>query len=145
MSPRCLTGLVDRRRGSGNFSIVIRGRSAHAGRDFASGRSAIVAAAELTGGLHELNRTLAGVTVNIGAIDGGGAANVVPDLAICRVNVRTTDVNDELRVAKAFEELLGKINAKEGITAELHGGFSSPPKIPDERDGTDGCGKRVWA
>ncbi len=29
--------LVDRRRGSGNFSIVIRGRSAHAGRDFAKG------------------------------------------------------------------------------------------------------------
>jgi glutamate carboxypeptidase len=125
--------LVDRRRGSGNFTVVIRGRSAHAGRDFASGRSAIVAAAELTLALHELNRTLPGVTINTGSIDGGGAPNVVPDLAISRINIRTSEASDELRVKEALDEILARLNAKEGISAQLHGGFSSPPKILDDR------------
>jgi glutamate carboxypeptidase len=38
--------LVNERKGSGNFSAVIRGRSAHAGRDFTAGRNAVVAAAD---------------------------------------------------------------------------------------------------
>src|SRR6266542_4277447 len=39
--------LIDQRKGSGNFVFVVRGRAAHAGREFQLGRSAIVAAAEL--------------------------------------------------------------------------------------------------
>ena len=82
--------LVNRRRGSGNFSIIVRGRAAHVGRDFEAGRSALVAAAKISLQLHSLNQSLPGVTLNVGAIDGGGPANVVPDLAICRINIRTT-------------------------------------------------------
>jgi glutamate carboxypeptidase len=125
--------LVDRRKGSGNFSIVVRGRSAHAGRDFSRGRSAIVAAAQLTSSLHELNRTLAGVTVNVGAIDGGGPVNVVPDLAICRFNIRTQEPRDEVRAKESVDYLVSSLNLRDGIKAELHGQFSSPPKIPDHR------------
>ncbi|MFZ8258174.1 peptidase dimerization domain-containing protein, partial [Staphylococcus aureus] len=35
------------RKGSGNFSITVRGRAAHAGRNPEEGRNAIVAAAEI--------------------------------------------------------------------------------------------------
>ena len=38
--------LVSWRKGSGNFSLLVRGRSAHAGRAFAEGRNALVAAAQ---------------------------------------------------------------------------------------------------
>jgi glutamate carboxypeptidase len=123
--------LVDRRRGSGNFSILVRGKAAHAGRDFAAGRSALLAAARLSLKLHELNAALPGVTLNIGAIDGGGPANVVPDLAICRLNIRTTEPADEQRALNAVKDCLAEANDADGISAELHGHFASPPKIAD--------------
>ena len=40
-------GLAGARPGSGNFSITVRGRSAHAGRNPEDGRNALVAAADL--------------------------------------------------------------------------------------------------
>jgi glutamate carboxypeptidase len=125
--------MAGRRKGSGNFTLVVRGRSAHAGRDFALGRNAIVAMAELVGQLHGLNGAWPGVTVNVGRIEGGGAVNVVPDLAIARVNVRTTKAEDEPLIRARFEELVAQLNTRDGITAELHGHFSSPAKIPDAR------------
>jgi glutamate carboxypeptidase len=130
----CTDGaLIDRRRGSGNFTIVIHGRAAHVGRDFDQGRSALLAAAELTVALHRLNESMPGVTVNVGAIDGGGPANVVADLAICRFNVRTTEPADEQRLSAVFQQLVADLNSRDGLSAELHGQFSAPPKIPDER------------
>ena len=124
--------MAERRRGAGNFTVVVRGRSAHAGRDFKSGRNAVVAAAELAVRLHALNDTLPGVTVNVGRLEGGRAVNVVPDLAICRVNVRTTVPQDQQLIREKLDELVAAIHTPDGITAELHGGFMSPPKLPDE-------------
>lgn len=40
--------IVGQRKGTGNFSIVVRGRSAHAGRNPEDGRNAIVACAQIT-------------------------------------------------------------------------------------------------
>jgi glutamate carboxypeptidase len=138
--------LVDRRRGSGNFSVIIRGRSAHAGRDFSLGRSAVLAAAKIALELHALNESSPGITLNVGSIDGGGPANVVPDLAVCRVNIRTTEAGDEDAARAAVERLAGELNKSEGISATVRGEFSSPPKIPDERtrkllEVIIGCGK----
>jgi glutamate carboxypeptidase len=124
--------LAERRRGAGNFTIVVRGRSAHAGRDFAKGRNAVVAAAELAMRLHALNETLAGVTVNVGRLEGGTAVNLVPDLAVCLINVRTTIAQDETRVRDELQQLMAWLRARDGFTAQLHGAFTSPPKIPDE-------------
>jgi len=125
--------LVSRRRGTGNFTVVLHGRSAHAGRDFERGRSAIVALAELIVQLHALNGAMPGVTVNVGRVEGGGAFNVVPDLAIARVNVRTTEPQDEGRIVSELRRIVAAAGAKDGIAAELHGGITSPPKLPDDR------------
>jgi glutamate carboxypeptidase len=125
--------LVDRRRGSGNFSIIVRGRAAHVGRDFDAGRSALMAAAKMSLQLYSLNQSLPGVTFNVGAIDGGGPANVVPDLAICRINIRTTERDDEEKAIRAAETMVAELNSGDGITAEIQGQFTSPPKIPDDR------------
>lgn len=124
--------MVDRRRGVGNFSFVVRGRAAHAGRDFDRGRNAIVAAAHLVSRLHALNGRMSGVTINVGRLNGGGASNVVPDLAIAHANVRTTEIPDEPRIRKEIEAIAASVRANEGITVEMHGGLTSPPKIPDK-------------
>jgi glutamate carboxypeptidase len=123
--------LVDQRKGSGNFSVVVRGRAAHAGRDFSAGRNAIVAAAALCVELNELNHHFAGITLNVGKIEGGGPCNVVPDLAVVRFNVRVSQPGDQERIVAEVERIVSRCNSREGISAELHGQFTSPPKIAD--------------
>jgi glutamate carboxypeptidase len=141
-------GLAARRKGAGNFSIVIHGKSAHTGRDFSAGRSAILAASELTLALHALNETIPGIIVNVGSIDGGGPPNVVPDLAICRVNVRTQDPQDESRLRDVLNQCVQKTNQRPGISAQLHGSFHAAPKIPDAPaqtllDATIACAREI--
>lgn len=81
-------GLVTERPGSGQFMLEVRGRSAHVGRDFASGVSAVTALAERLVKLAAMARPAEGVIVNVGPIDGGHATNVVPERARAWGNVR---------------------------------------------------------
>lgn len=81
-------GLVIERPGSGQFFLEIKGRSAHVGRDFASGVSAVTALATRIARVAQLADPQNGRIVNIGPIDGGHATNVVPDRARAWGNVR---------------------------------------------------------
>jgi glutamate carboxypeptidase len=78
----------------------------------------------------------ANVTINIGQIEGGGAVNVVPDLAIARVNVRVTTAGDEAKLREQFDRIIADTNATDGFRVELHGAITSPPKILDARTKT---------
>lgn len=116
------------RKGSGNFSLVIKGRAAHAGREHHIGRNAIAAMAEFIGGIEALNGQRDGVTFNIAKIDGGGAYNIVPELAIGRFNVRMKETEDMPWIEQHLNDLVAKLNQKDGIHAHMHGGFTRPPK-----------------
>lgn len=124
-------GLVSWRKGAGNFTFVVRGRSAHSGRDFESGRNAIAATCWLMDQIHGLNRDPE-ITFNIGRIEGGGALNMVPDLAIGRVNVRVKTVEQKDAAIKQLKMLAAETNRMDGITCEMHGLFQSPPKPMNE-------------
>jgi len=131
--------LAAARKGSGNFQVVVRGRAAHAGRRFAEGRNAVVAAAHLATALAALNDEAAAaghdLTVNVAAVRGGTAFNVVPDLAIIDVNVRVATAADADWVAARVAGVISTFHTshahREGITATLHGGFHCPPKPLD--------------
>jgi len=116
------------RKGSGNFTLIIRGRAAHAGREHHLGRNAIAAMAEFIGGIEALNGQREGVTFNIAKIDGGGASNIVPELAIGRFNIRMKETEDLPWIESELDRLIAHLNVKDGIHAHLHGGFSRPPK-----------------
>lgn len=120
--------LAGARKGSGNFTAVLRGRAAHAGRDFAAGCNAVVALADYVAGLDALNGQRAGVTVNPAVISGGTANNIVPDLAILRFNVRVGEADDTSWVADRLAVLGARVGARDGIALDLHGGFNRPPK-----------------
>ncbi len=120
--------LVGARKGSGNFTLVVRGRSAHAGREPHLGRNAITAAARLTLELDALNGGRPGLTVNMGKVEGGGALNVVPDLAILRLNVRMQEPADQNWFQARLDHLVTNANRQDGIQVTLHGRFSRPPK-----------------
>ncbi|MEX0654782.1 MAG: hydrolase [Phycisphaeraceae bacterium] len=123
--------LVSQRKGSGNFTIVVRGRAAHAGRDFEHGRNAVAAAARLATALDGLTDPSRGITLNIAKLEGGGPLNQVPDLGIVRFNVRYTQREHERDLQGRFDQLLADVNARDGYRAVLHGSFNAPPKPLD--------------
>jgi glutamate carboxypeptidase len=123
--------LIAERKGSGNFAVVIRGRSAHAGREFELGRNGLTAAARLGLDLEALRDPANGLTVNIARLEGGGPLNVVPELGICRFNVRYRDAEQQDMLRSRIDERVAGINDAEGYSAELHGGFTAPPKALD--------------
>ncbi|KQN26401.1 hypothetical protein ASE86_09835 [Sphingomonas sp. Leaf33] len=122
-------GLAGARAGTGNFSLVVRGRSAHAGRNPDDGRNAVVAAAALAVRLKALHG--AGLSVNPARIDGGGPNNVVPDLAILRVNFRPALPDDVIRARAALDAAVGAIAAEHDVAIDVHGSFNRPPKPID--------------
>lgn len=121
--------LVKSRKGTGIFTVAVHGRAAHAGRDPGAGRNAILALCDVLPHLDALNRELPGVMLNIGAIRGGGAANIVPDLASADVNVRITHAADEAAFLRRVGEILAPLNARDGYRAELTGRFNRGPKV----------------
>jgi glutamate carboxypeptidase len=118
--------LAGARPGSGNFSIVVHGRSAHAGRNPEDGRNALLAAADLALRLDKLKRD--GLTVNPSRIDGGGPTNVVPDLAILRVNLRPRTPQLEAEAKREIETLVSAVAAEWDVSIDIHGGFGRPPR-----------------
>ena len=118
--------LAGARPGSGNFAITIHGRSAHAGRNPEDGRNAVLAAAQLALRLAQAKDS--GIKINPSRIEGGSPTNVVPDLAILRVNVRPSSPEDQERAQRALDELIGAVAAEHEVTIDCHGGFSRPPK-----------------
>ena len=118
--------LAGARPGSANYAIVIRGRSAHAGRNPEDGRNALLAAADLALRLAEAKYP--GLSINPSRIEGGSPSNVVPDLAILRVNLRPAGPEDEARARGLIDELVRSIAAKHEVEVRAHGGLGRPPK-----------------
>lgn len=125
--------LVGPRKGSGNFSALIRGKAAHAGRDPHLGRNAIDAASRFILELNSIHDPEGGITVNAGYIEGGGPVNVVPDRVFCRFNVRVATKEDQQRFEEHLRVTSAKIDSLDGISVQLHGGFGRPPKPVDNR------------
>lgn len=118
--------LAGARPGSGNFAIVIHGRSAHAGRNPDDGRNALLAAADLALRFEAMRK--AGLTVNPAKIDGGSPSNVVPDMAVLRVNLRPATPELEAEANEMIALAVGEVSAAREVKVELSGGFARPPK-----------------
>ncbi|MFM7027709.1 MAG: hydrolase [Chakrabartia sp.] len=121
--------LAGARPGSGNFSITLHGRAAHAGRNPEDGRNALLAAADLALRLAALKHPA--LSVNPARIDGGGPNNVVPDTATLRVNMRPLTPEAMGQALAALHASIADIEAKHEVHAHLHGGFNRPPKPLD--------------
>ena len=123
--------LAGARPGSGNFSIIVTGRAAHAGRNPDDGRNALLAAADLALRLAALKRP--GLSVNPAKIDGGGPNNVVPDSAILRVNLRPMTPELMVEAEAAIDAAIAAVARDHDVTLHRHGGFNRPPKPMDAK------------
>jgi glutamate carboxypeptidase len=121
--------LAGERGGSGNFSVIVTGRSAHAGRNPHEGRNALVAAADIALRLKALTRD--GLSVNPAKIEGGSANNVVPDHAIVRVNFRPQSLAMQAFADEALRQIGEAVAREHEVSVHVHGSFGRPPKPID--------------
>lgn len=124
--------LVSSRKGSFNFCVIVKGKSAHAGRDFDKGRNAILALANYISKACQLIDIDKGISINPGYISGGGPVNIVPDFAFCRLNARVIQSTDYEQLQKELKNLI-YINNIEGLELSLHIETKRGPKIFDEK------------
>lgn len=120
------------RKGSGEFTIIAHGKSAHAGRDFEKGQNAICALSKIIIDIDKLNGQRDNVTINVGIIKGGNAIGVVPDLCIARIGVRYLEEQDEKWIQTNIEKIVedfNKNNSKSSkLNIEMHCQFTKRPK-----------------
>ena len=121
--------LAGARGGTGNFSIVVHGRSAHAGRNPEEGRNAIVAAADFA--VRLAAERIPDLTVNPARIDGGSPNNVVPDLAILRVNFRPKSAASVDVAALLIDNTIANVLDAHDVSINVYGSFNRPPKPID--------------
>ena len=123
--------LAHARGGTGNYSITITGKSAHAGRNPHEGRNALVAAADLILRLKAMERE--DITVNPAKLEGGGPNNVVPDHALLRFNIRPKSTESMEGFDSDLNILLRQIESAHEVSAHRHGGVTRPPKPVDDK------------
>jgi glutamate carboxypeptidase len=112
------------RKGVGDYTIVVRGRSAHAGVDFDVGANAIVEMSrqiERIAGFTWLDR---GITVSPGVISGGTRRNVVPSECRVEVDVRIRRERDQSYLEKKFASLTPY---DKRCSIQISGGINRPP------------------
>lgn len=112
------------RKSTGDFLIKIHGIAAHAGTDYAKGRSAILEAAYLTQELFAMTDLDNGTSVNVGVISGGTKFNVIAADAEMKVDVRVTKKSEGERLTKLITSLKPR---QDGVTIEITGGMNRPP------------------
>jgi glutamate carboxypeptidase len=112
------------RKGVGQFEMIARGVSAHAGLDPGNGVSAIRELARQITAIDDLQDPANGVTLTVGVISGGTRANVVPAEARATIDARAITRADADRVQRAMRALQPRIA---GARIEVTGGFDRPP------------------
>ncbi len=90
-SARANGDIVSARKGSAEYKLTVKGKSAHAGVEPEKGANAALELAHQLIALTKLNGLAPGVTVNPDVIGGGTKSNVIPDEAWALIDVRAAD------------------------------------------------------
>jgi glutamate carboxypeptidase len=122
--------LAVERMGSGQFMIEVHGQSAHVGREFTKGTSAVTQLGSLLTQLDAMADPDQGRIVNVGPIKGGGATNVVPDYAACWGNVRYANPQAGDALAAMIDALATNDDAMPRIVVHRQWNRPAKPLIP---------------
>lgn len=112
------------RKGSGRFTMSVKGISAHAGVDHEKGVSAIQEMSHQIQQLHSLTNYETGTTVNVGLVSGGIGGNVVADYAEAEIDVRMKSVQEAERIK---EIIMHPVPSLPGTTITVKGDIVRPP------------------
>lgn len=118
------------RKGTGNFTLKVWGRAAHAGNHHEEGVNAIEELARQVIVLQELTNYEKGTTINVGTFTGGSGSNVVPEYAEARVDLRVATKEEATRVTNIILNLQPILI---GSKLEVTGGLNRPPMVKSEQ------------
>ena len=118
---------VNEALGSRRFLVTIAGPGGHSWSD-ADAPNPIVVLAEAISDIASIPLpTLPRTTLNVGTIEGGSAVNAVPERAAARLDLRSTDANELLRLEvemrRAVEDAVRRANVR------LYGQANRPPAL----------------
>jgi len=114
------------RKGVGEFELIVRGRSAHAGNDPRIGISAITEMAHQILAINKMVDYERGTTLNVGVVKGGVLSNVVAAEARASVDMRFQTVEEGERITDMMRNLRP---ALDGARIEVRGGINRPPLV----------------
>ena len=130
-SGRAADGLVVWRKGTADLAIDVKGKSSHAGVAPEAGRNAAMEAAHQMLQMSKLGDSAKQTTVNFTVIKSGERANVIPNAAIVRGDMRATDVSEFDRVEKEMARLAEtKLIAGTEVKSSLVRGMAPMPVTP---------------
>lgn len=124
--------IVSARKGIVELELQVRGVAAHAGVNKARGRSAAEELAHLVIALEGLNGRYPDTTVNIGRIEAGTRANVVPEFGHARGESRAFRMEYLEEIMRGAQEVVARRRV-EGTEAELIARFEHYPMERSER------------
>ena len=119
------------RKASGGFTVIVKGRAAHAGNNPEEGASAILEMSYQVQKLFALNDAARGITVNVGTIDGGLRSNVIAPEVRASVDVRVRTRVDAAEVETAIR---GLKPITPQTTIEVEGSIEQWPMEPNARN-----------
>jgi glutamate carboxypeptidase len=121
--------VVTGRKGVGRFDVTVEGRAAHSGSRHQDGRSAIREAARLILDIEAMTDYPRGVTTTVGMMQGGTAANTIPQFARFAVDLRVVNEEDA-RTCTAC--ILGLRPHDPDLRVSVTGGMNRPPYARNE-------------
>ncbi len=121
--------VVTARKGVGRFDVEIEGRPAHSGTSHQKGRSAIREAARQIVAIEGMTDYSRGVTTSVGMMEGGTAANTIPQFARFCIDLRVTNAADGEAICQT---ILALKPFDPDVAVRVTGGMNRPPYEKNE-------------
>ena len=119
-------GVTVERKGSGHMFLEIKGKAAHAGRNYADGASAILELAHKVLAINSHLDLENEITVNTGLISGGSSANTVAPWADARIHLTFRRLEDGQKLVSAIRKDVEKTWIQ-GTSSHVSGGIRLYP------------------
>lgn len=126
VEPAELENITVARKGIGRFELEVFGKSAHSGSNYSDGCNAILEMAHKIIAIQGLSRIEHGITLNVGTVRGGTRPNVVPELAMAEIDLRTVKPDQAESIIEELKRIATDCKIS-GTSGRLTGGITRPP------------------
>lgn len=134
-------GICIARKGVGSATIEVKGKKTHAARSV-QGANALEELANQVVQIRNLSDQEKDTAVCVTVFQAGDVANIIPDYAMARVDIRVSDPNELARIKREGELIANrKIIPETQVTFKLGDSFPAFPK----NDRTDALAEKVAA
>lgn len=125
------------------YDVRLKGRAAHAGKSPEAGRNALLAACQISLGLHTLAQSSRpGMRLNVGLLNAGTAVNIVPEEATLTFEMRAQETADLQALEARCKDFVEATARAHGVEVSLvpgggADGYANPEEIAEWAQGVN--------